>query len=122
MQTETISVTGIRCERCVQRLAATLQGHDGLEYASAVRDVILAHHEHWDGTGYPRGLSGGDIPLGARILAVVDAYESMTHGRPYRPPLPQAQAIGELRREAGRHFDPEVVEAFQLALGGGGGR
>jgi len=100
----------------------TLELIRGLEYASAVRDVILAHHEHWDGTGYPRGLSGGDIPLGARILAVVDAYESMTHGRPYRPPLPQAQAIGELRREAGRHFDPEVVDAFQLALGGGGGR
>jgi len=95
----------------------TLELIRGLEYASAVRDVVLAHHEHWDGTGYPRGLSGADIPQGARILAVVDAYESMTHGRPYRPALPRAQAIEELRREAGRHFDPQVVEAFLLTLG-----
>jgi len=88
----------------------------GLEYASAVRDVILAHHERWDGSGYPRGLAGTEIPLGARILAVVDAWESMTRGRPYRPPLSRNQAIEELRRNAGRHFDPEAVEAFVRTL------
>ena len=77
-----------------------------------MREVILAHHERWDGSGYPRGLAGEEIPLGSRILAVVDAYESMTRGRPYRPPRPVEEAIAELRREAGRQFDPEVVEAF----------
>jgi signal transduction histidine kinase/putative methionine-R-sulfoxide reductase with GAF domain len=94
----------------------TLELIRGLEYASAVRDVILAHHEHWDGNGYPRGLSGAEIPQGARILAVVDAFESMTHGRPYRPPLARPQAIEELRRDSGHHFDAEVVEAFLRTL------
>jgi signal transduction histidine kinase/putative methionine-R-sulfoxide reductase with GAF domain len=94
----------------------TIEMIRGLEYASAVRDVILSHHEHWDGSGYPRGLAGTDIPPGARILAVVDAWESMTRGRPYRPPLVRGQAIEELRRNAGRHFDPEVIEAFVRAL------
>ena len=83
-----------------------------LEYLGSVRDLILSHHERWDGTGYPRGLAGHEIPLGARILAVVDAYASMTAGRSYRPPRAHAEAIRELRAEAGRQFDPEVVEAF----------
>ncbi|MGH7740745.1 MAG: HD domain-containing phosphohydrolase [Candidatus Eiseniibacteriota bacterium] len=83
-----------------------------LEYVAQVREVILAHHEHWNGSGYPRGLAGEAIPLGSRILAVVDAYESMTRGRPYRPPRPVAEALQELRVEAGRQFDPRVVEAF----------
>ena len=87
-----------------------------LEYLGVVREFILGHHERWDGTGYPRGLAGEAIPLGSRILAVVDAWESMTRGRPYRPPLARMQAIDELRRSAGRHFDPEVIEAFARAL------
>jgi putative methionine-R-sulfoxide reductase with GAF domain len=95
---------------------ATLELIRGLEYSTAVRDVILSHHEHWDGAGYPRGLTGADIPHGARVLAVVDAFESMTRGRPYRAPIGREQAIDELRRKAGRQFDPDVVEAFLRAL------
>jgi len=87
-----------------------------LEYQNAVRDVILAHHERWDGTGYPRGLSGGAIPLGSRVLAVVDAWESMTRGRPFRAPVSRDEAIEELRRAAGAHFDPQVVSAFLSVL------
>ena len=83
-----------------------------LEYLGPVRDLILAHHERWDGGGYPRGLKEQEIPLGARILAVVDAFESMTAGRPFRPARTPEEAVAELRREAGRQFDPEVVEAF----------
>jgi signal transduction histidine kinase len=83
-----------------------------LEYVAQVREIILAHHEHWDGSGYPRGLSGEAIPVGSRILAVVDAYESMTRGRPYRPPRPIQEALQELRVESSRQFDPRVVEAF----------
>jgi hypothetical protein len=94
----------------------TIEMIRGLEYQSAVRELILAHHERWDGAGYPRGLAGTDIPLGARILAVVDAYESMTRGRAYRSPRRREEAIEELRRDAGRQFDPEVVEGFLRVL------
>lgn len=83
-----------------------------LEYQGTVRDVILAHHEWWDGSGYPRGIKGEEIPVAARILSVVDAYESMTAGRPHRPSLPHEEAVAELRRCSGRQFDPDVVEVF----------
>jgi signal transduction histidine kinase/putative methionine-R-sulfoxide reductase with GAF domain len=83
-----------------------------LEYLGSVRELILAHHERWDGTGYPRGARAEEIPLGARILAVVDAYESMTAGRPWRAARGHDDTLAELRQEAGRQFDPEVVEAL----------
>jgi signal transduction histidine kinase/response regulator RpfG family c-di-GMP phosphodiesterase len=87
-----------------------------LERVGVVRDVVLSHHEWWDGTGYPRGLEGVQIPIGGRILAVVDAYESMTVGRPHRPPVSRYDALDELFRLKGRQFDPEVVDAFERAL------
>ncbi|HYM80914.1 MAG TPA: HD domain-containing phosphohydrolase [Candidatus Limnocylindria bacterium] len=87
-----------------------------LEFLGSVRDLILSHHERWDGTGYPRGLIGEEIPLGGRILAVVDAYESMTRERPYRGARPGAEALAELRHEAGTQFDPRVVEALARVL------
>ena len=88
-----------------------------LEYLGSVRDLILSHHERWDGAGYPRRLPGPEIPMGARVLAVVDAYDSMTSGRPYRNARSADDALSELRREAGRQFDPEVVEAFARIMG-----
>ncbi len=87
-----------------------------LEYLGLVRELILSHHERWDGAGYPQGLQGDRIPMGSRILAVVDAWESMTTARPWRPALPPDQAMGELRRESGKQFDGEVVEAFLKML------
>ena len=87
-----------------------------IEYLGVVREFILGHHERWDGTGYPRGLEGEAIPLGSRILAVVDAWESMTTPRPFRTPRDVADAAAELRREAGRQFDAEVVEGFLAVL------
>jgi HD-GYP domain-containing protein (c-di-GMP phosphodiesterase class II) len=87
-----------------------------LEYLGVVRDLILCHHERWDGAGYPRGLAGEAIPLGARILSVVDAWESMTDQRPFRTPRAPAEAVEELRREAGTQFDAEVVEALVRVL------
>jgi len=80
-----------------------------IEFMGQVYELILCHHEKVDGTGYPRELRGYQIPLGARILAVVDAYESMRLGRPYREPLGEAKALEELRRCAGSQFDEEVV-------------
>jgi hypothetical protein len=83
-----------------------------LEYLGLVRELVLTHHERWDGTGYPQGLQGDRIPIGARILAVVDTWESMTRSQPWRAAISRAEAMDELRREAGKQFDSEVVEAF----------
>ena len=77
-----------------------------------MNEIILSHHEHWDGHGYPRGLTGEDIPLAARILALVDAFEAMTVGRPYRDSVPEAEALVEIRRCSASQFDPRVVEVF----------
>jgi len=87
-----------------------------LEAVGAVREVVLSHHEWWDGSGYPRRLQGADIPVGARVLAVVDAYESMTMGRAHRAAMTSGEALIEIVRRKGSQFDPEVVDAFERAL------
>jgi HD-GYP domain-containing protein (c-di-GMP phosphodiesterase class II) len=74
--------------------------------------IVLAHHERFDGQGYPRGLTGDDIPLGARIFAIVDAYTAMTSDRPHRKKMPHEMALKEILRNALTQFDPEVVRAF----------
>ena len=74
--------------------------------------VVRSHHERWDGRGYPDGLRGEDIPVAARVITACDAFNAMTTDRPYRAALPITDAIGELRAEAGRQFDPGVVEAL----------
>jgi len=76
------------------------------------REIILYHHEHYDGNGYLEGLQGDDIPIGARIMAVADAYDAMTTDRPYRKALTQTEAIDELKRCSGSQFDPIVVGAL----------
>ena len=81
------------------------------DFAHVAND-ILAHHEHWDGTGYPHGLKGEEIPLLARITAIADAYEVMTNGRPYREPLSRDEVLAELKSCAATCFDPELIKIF----------
>jgi putative nucleotidyltransferase with HDIG domain len=84
-----------------------------------VADWVLHHHERWDGSGYPDGLPGEDIPLGARIIFVADAYDAMTSDRVYRDRLSDDEAIAELERCAGTQFDPSIVSALAEELGRG---
>jgi HD-GYP domain-containing protein (c-di-GMP phosphodiesterase class II) len=80
------------------------------------RAIVLAHHERYDGSGYPRGLRGSEIPIAAQIVAVVDAYAAMTASRPYRGTMSEDEALDELRRNAGSQFNPAVVQAFAAQL------
>jgi HD-GYP domain-containing protein (c-di-GMP phosphodiesterase class II) len=82
------------------------------EFLSIGATVIRHHHERWDGSGYPDGLTGADIPLGARIVAVADVFDALTSDRPYRPALPCAAALAHLTAEAGRTLDADVVAAL----------
>ena len=87
--------------------------------APALRSVarlVRSSHERWDGAGYPDGLAGEEIPLGARVVAVCDAFDAMTTNRPYRHRIGEPAALAELRRCAGTQFDPRVVEAFVRVL------
>ncbi|OHE42003.1 MAG: hypothetical protein A2102_00630 [Tenericutes bacterium GWF2_38_8] len=81
------------------------------EYADIAQD-ILSHHERYDGKGYPRGLSGGDIPIRARIITIADSYDAMISERPYRRPLTHQEALEEIRKNAGTQFDPALAELF----------
>jgi len=83
---------------------------EGVRFPYPVAPIVRHHHERWDGTGYPDGLAGKDIPIGARILGAVDVFDAMTSERIYRPAMPIGQALNHLRKEAGGSFDPHVVE------------
>jgi HD-GYP domain-containing protein (c-di-GMP phosphodiesterase class II) len=83
-----------------------------IEVLSGAVPVVRHHHERYDGTGYPDGLEGEEIPLAARIVAAVDAFDVMIRGRPYRQRRTQAEALEELSREAGHQFDTLVVNAL----------
>ena len=76
-------------------------------------EIALTHHERWDGSGYPRGLAGEEIPLSGRIVALADVFDALTHARPYKEAWPLEDAMQEIRHCSGTHFDPQVVEAFE---------
>ena len=83
-----------------------------IEYLRPALDIPFNHHEKWDGTGYPRGLKGEEIPMAARLFAVADVWDALTSDRPYRPAWTEEQALAYIREQSGKHFDPQVVELF----------
>jgi HD-GYP domain-containing protein (c-di-GMP phosphodiesterase class II) len=95
------------------RLIAPVDG------AESTLPYVLFHHERWDGAGYPTNRRGPEVPEGARLLAVVDAFDAMTSTRPYRRALPMFHALAEIERCAGTQFDPEIARAFLKAWGAG---
>jgi len=91
----------------------------GVSFLQEAAQIVHAHHERYDGQGYPRGLAGEDIPLGARLFSVADAYDAMTSNRPYGNVLSHREAVNEIVRNSGTQFDPLAVQAFLTAEGRG---
>jgi putative two-component system response regulator len=83
-----------------------------IEYLRPALDIPYCHHEKWDGTGYPRGLQGGEIPVSARIFAIVDVWDALTSDRPYRSAWTKDKAIVYIKEQSGKHFDPAIVDLF----------
>ena len=97
-------------------IGADIIGEHDDPLLKAARQMALCHHEHWDGSGYPEGLKGADVPWPGRLMAIVDSFESMTTTQFYREPLNVLEAAAEIQEGAGRRFDPKLVEAFKGAF------
>ena len=104
-------------ERVKQHAVVGAEILSAVEFPYPVVPIVRHHHENWDGSGYPDGLSGDSIPIGARILAVVDCYDALTSDRPYRRALSPADAIEIIEARRGREYDPLVVDAFMRSSG-----
>jgi HD-GYP domain-containing protein (c-di-GMP phosphodiesterase class II) len=87
-----------------------------IEYLRPALDIPYSHHEKWDGNGYPRGLKGEEIPLPARIFAIVDVWDALTSDRPYRSAWDKQKTIDYIKEESGKHFDPYIVELFNKLM------
>ena len=74
--------------------------------------IAVTHHEKWDGSGYPLGLAGEDIPIEGRIVAVADVFDALSSARPYKPPLPREKCLSIMQEQRGIHFDPRILDAF----------
>ena len=81
-------------------------------FLCTARDIAYCHHEKWDGTGYPQGLKGTEIPLAARLMAIADVYDALISKRGYKEPKPHEKAVEIITQGRGSHFDPEVTDAF----------
>ena len=88
-----------------------------VDFLKPAMAIPYSHHEKWDGSGYPQGLKGEEIPIGARIFALVDVYDALTSDRPYRKAWPKKKAVEHIKSESGTHFDPEIVKLFLAFLG-----
>jgi len=97
-------------------IESTMKGLESDNYVKLAEEVALGHHEWWDGSGYPKGLKGEEIPLSARIVAIADTFDALMNERCYKPAFTREESINIIRQEAGTHFDPDVVEAFLVAM------
>ena len=95
--------------KCIREIESQLGRSNFLQMA---REIAFCHHERWDGSGYPKGLAGEEIPLAARIVAVADVYDALATKRVYKAAFPHAKCVEMIRAEAGKQFDPAVVDAF----------
>lgn len=94
-------------------LDSTMRDYPDAAFLKMTRDIVATHHEKWDGTGYPHSLVGEEIPLAGRIVALADVYDALTSVRPYKPAWTHDRARAKVLEESGKHFDPQIVEAFQ---------
>jgi HD-GYP domain-containing protein (c-di-GMP phosphodiesterase class II) len=83
-----------------------------IEYLHPALDIPYCHHERWDGTGYPRGLKGEEIPLAARLFAIIDVWDALTSDRPYRKAVKPAEVVTYIKSQSGEYFEPRIVEMF----------
>jgi putative two-component system response regulator len=97
-------------------MGAEIIGKHENELLETARIIAISHHEKWDGSGYPLGLKGEDIPLEGRIVAIADVFDALLSVRPYKPALPLEQALHYLESQSGRHFDPQLIGAFEKAM------
>lgn len=95
---------------------AKIIGESDVPLLQLAQEIAIYHHEKWDGTGYPYGIKGEDIPLSARIVAIADVYDALTSERPYKKAWSEAEAVALLEREAGKHFDPNLIPLFLNCL------
>ena len=86
-------------------------------FLDVAREIIIAHHEKWDGRGYPYGIKGEDIPLSGRIMAIADVYDALISHRPYKPSFPHEEAVEIILEDTGTHFDPKLVEVSMDVIG-----
>lgn len=97
-------------------IGSEILGGSSVAMLQMAEKIALYHHEKWDGTGYPHGLKGTDIPESARLLAVIDVYDALVHERVYRPPIPEEKALEMMTTDRGRHFDPDIFDVFIKVL------
>lgn len=95
---------------------AEILGNDGSDILSMAQRIALTHHEKWNGNGYPDGISGEDIPIESRIVAIADVFDALTSERPYKKSWPVEDAVNLIKEESGSHFDPKLVEIFLIVL------
>ena len=114
-------LTPAEFERIKQHVTVAAQILSHVDFPYPVASVVRHHHERWDGTGYPDGLKGDAIPIGARIMAVVDCYDALTSHRPYRPAVSGVQALQMIVERSGSAYDPRVVDAFVSVIEDHGG-
>jgi len=97
-------------------MGADIVGQHDDDLLKTARTISLTHHEKWDGTGYPQGLKGEDIPLVGRIVAIADVFDALISQRPYKPAFPVEEAMNYMTQQAGKHFDPNLIPSFQKVL------